>query len=87
MGTYSAKHDIYGQLHFHFKSTLFKFCQKIAMLNLSIHLFQMDIEDLAGGNFRPYRNEVYDRDRIEVRFPDFKCRCYLRSQSVSNIAD
>lgn len=77
--TYSAKHDIYGQLHFHLKSTLLKFCQKIATLNLHIHLFQMDAEDLLGRIFRPYRMEGYDYDRIEVRLSGFKRRRYLGS--------
>ena len=67
---HSAKQDIYGQLYFHVRNTLFQFCQKIATLDLDIRLVQMDAEELS--KRLSHQNNVRTYDRIEVRSSDFE---------------
>ncbi|OJJ86188.1 DUF4470 domain-containing protein [Aspergillus glaucus CBS 516.65] len=61
---HSAKQDIYDQLYFHVRNTLFKFCQKIATLDLEIRLVQMDAEELS--KELSHQNNVRTYDRIEL---------------------
>lgn len=69
---HSAEHDIYGQLHFHVREMLFKFCQKIGTLQLHIRLFQMDAETLPTKILRLDKTQIYDR--IEVGSPNLERR-------------